>query len=131
MVLLGTASPEEDGRAVEVLISGRLPGPADMVVVSSFTGRPRPRSILARTKDDDVVLLMSRVRELGVVVVELNEEWPLPPFVFALVGVGVVVLTTLVESFGLMPSRTPFVFASGYDGVVEVAIKVFLVVVVE
>ncbi len=69
------------------------------------------------------------------VVVVLCKEILLPPFVFALVNVGVVVVTPPFvfsdESFGLMPSRTPFVFALEYKGVAEVEMKTSLVVVVE
>lgn len=133
-----------DDEVVEVEPSAWIPGrpSADTptsVVVSSFTGRARPRSILARMRDEDViVLLMSLVRDLDVVVVELNEEMLLPPFVFALVNVAVVVLTppfvVSEESFGLMPWSTPSVFGVECKGVVVVVVEVkapLLVVVVK
>lgn len=137
--LRGTASVVEEGWMVELSawISGRPPGLVDTpsVVVSSSKGRARPRPVSARMKDDDVVLLVSPVRDLHVVVVVLYEEILLPPFVFALLTVGVVVLTPpfvfSVESFGLMPPRTPSVLALEYEGVVEVEMKTFLVGVVE
>lgn len=140
MGLRGTASPEEEGWKVELSawISGRRPGPADTppsVVVSSFKGCVRPRSILAWMKDDDVVvLLVSLVRDCSVVVVLLYEEILLPPFVFALVNVGAVALTPPFvfseASFGLMPPKTPSVFVLEYEGVVEVEVKTSVVVVV-
>lgn len=76
-------------------------------------GRPKPRSTSAWMKDDDVVvLLMSLVRDLNVVVVVLNEEILLPPFAFALVDEGVVVLTPcFCLSLGLIPRKAPSVFA--------------------
>lgn len=63
MGLCGTASPEEDSWMVELSawISGRSPGPADTppsVVVSSSTGRARPRMVSAWMKEDDVVVLL-------------------------------------------------------------------------
>lgn len=133
------ASFAKEGWEVELSawISGRPLGLAEIppsVVVSSSTGRARPRSVLAWMKDDVVVLLMSLVRDLNVVMVVLYGETPLPPFVFVLVNVGVVVLTASVvseESFGLMPPRTPSVSAAEYKGVVEVELETSLVVVVE
>lgn len=119
MGLGGTASLDEEGWEVEVSawISGRPPGPADTppsVVVSSFMGRARPRSTSAWMKGgDDVVLLTSPGRDAAVVVEVLCEEILLPCFVFALVIVGVVVLTP-AEYLG-MPTRT-FVSESVYKG---------------
>lgn len=100
-----SASPEEEGWEVKVWISGRPPSSG---VVSSFMGRNRPWLVSAWIKGDDVVvLLISLVRDLSVVVVVLYEKILLPPSVFALVNVGVVVLT---PSSGLIPPRTPSVF---------------------
>lgn len=62
------------------------------------------------------------------VVVVLYEKILLPPFVFALVNVGVVVLT---PSSGLIPPRTSSVVLLEYKGVVEVGMKTSLIVVVE
>lgn len=137
--LRGAAAVDDETVVVEP--SAWIPGrpPADTptsVVVSSFTGRARPRSVLARMKDDDVVVLLkSLVRDLDVVVVVLNEEILLPPFVFALVKVAVVVLTPPFvfseESLGLMPSSTPSVFGVECKGVALVEVKApWLVVVV-
>lgn len=130
--LCGTASLEVEVLEVELSTwtSGGPPGPADTplsVVVSSFIGCARPRSVSAWMKDDDVVLLLSLVRDLDVVVVVLCEE--------ILVNVGVVVLTPppicSEDSFAVTPLRIPSVFVLEYKGVVEVEMKAFLVVVVE
>lgn len=130
--LRGTTSLEVEVLEVELSTwtSGGPPGPADTplsVVVSSFIGRARPRSVSAWMKVDDVVLLLSLVRDLDVVVVVLCKE--------ILVNVGVMVLTPppicSEESFALTPPRIPSVFVSEYKGVVEVETKASLVVVVE